>query len=160
MKKNGSVLLYLNIWRLDTLILCLVGVLNLSEIQRQHKTFIMPSLLTSRQKNYCLRFLVNGLIIELLLQCIKWLHNSFFASASCFVGKNDLNQPGKCIHMRKFFPAWLRSRSVLDEVSVMRGNFQLIWTELFCWWKLALWRDLAEIIFPPRRHNSSHMNSS
>ena len=109
MKKNGSVLLHLNIWRLDTLILCLVGVLNLSEIQRQHKTFIMPSLLTSRQKNYCLRFLVNRLIIELLLQCIKWLHNSFFASASWFVGKNDLNHSGKC--NQKIFPR-------LTEISV------------------------------------------
>ena len=43
LKKNGLVLLYLNISGLGILILCLVGVLSL-EIQRQHKTFIMSSL--------------------------------------------------------------------------------------------------------------------
>ena len=47
---------------LDTLILCLVGVLHLLEIQKQHKSFIMPSLLTSGQKNICLRFLGNRTI--------------------------------------------------------------------------------------------------
>ena len=52
--KNGLVLLYLNISGLGILILCLVGVLYL-KIQRQHKTFIMSSLLTSRQKYNCLK---------------------------------------------------------------------------------------------------------
>ena len=71
LKKNGSVLLHLNISGLDILILCLVGVVHLLEIQRQHKTFIMSSLPTSRQKYDCLRFLENRIIIELLLQCIE-----------------------------------------------------------------------------------------
>ena len=34
LKKNGSLLLYLNTWGLDTLILCLVGVLHLLDTQR------------------------------------------------------------------------------------------------------------------------------
>ena len=71
-EKNGSVWLYLNIPKLDTLILCLVGVLHLLEIQRQDKTFTMLSLLRS-----CLRFLVNRISIKLSLQCIKWLCNIF-----------------------------------------------------------------------------------
>ena len=74
LKKIGPGLLHLNTSGLDTLILCLVGVLHLLEIQRQHETFIIPSLLTSRQKmkyNNCLRFLANGIIMELLLQCIE-----------------------------------------------------------------------------------------
>ena len=36
----------------------------LLDTQRQHKTF-MSSLLTSRQKNYCLKFLVTRIIIEI-----------------------------------------------------------------------------------------------
>lgn len=36
-KKNGSVLLYLNTSGLDNIILCLVGALHLSEIQKQQK---------------------------------------------------------------------------------------------------------------------------
>ena len=76
LKRKDSVLLYLNISGFDTLILCFVGVLHLLHIRRQHKiqiqhkTFIMFFLLTSRQKSYCLRFLVNRIIIELLLQYI------------------------------------------------------------------------------------------
>ena len=77
LKKNWSVLLYLNTLGLDTLILCLVGVSLMLEIQKQHKTFIMPSVLTSTQKNNCLRFLINRIIIELLLKCIEWLRNIF-----------------------------------------------------------------------------------
>ena len=61
--------------------------------------------------------------------------------------------------MRKYFPALPRPRSAKDEISIKRGNFQLIWIELFCWWKLALWRNLVGIISPPRRDNFSHMNS-
>ena len=61
--------------------------------------------------------------------------------------------------MRKYFPAWPRSRSAVSEVSVRRGNFQLIWIKTFYWWKLALWRDLVGIISPPRWDNFSHMNS-
>ena len=76
LKKNDSVLLYLNMSGLDRLILYLEGVLHL-EIQihyclwtkNTHNTF-MSSLLTSRQKSNCLRFLVNSIIIELLLRCI------------------------------------------------------------------------------------------
>ena len=44
---------------IDSLILCLVGVLHLLEIQREQKTFIKFSSLTSWQKNNCLKFLVN-----------------------------------------------------------------------------------------------------
>ena len=60
--------------------------------------------------------------------------------------------------MRKYFPAWPRFRSAVGEISIRRGYFQLIWTENFCWWKLALSQDLVEIISPPRRDNFSHMN--
>ena len=55
--------------------------------------------------------------------------------------------------MRKCLPAWPRSRSAIDEISVRWGNFQLIWIEHFCSWKLALCRDLVEIIFPSKRDN-------
>ena len=44
---------------LDTLVLCVVGALHLLEIQKQQKYFIVFSLLRSKQKNNCLRFLVN-----------------------------------------------------------------------------------------------------
>ena len=129
------------------------GVSHMLEIQKQHKTFIMPSVLTSRQKNNCLRFLINRIIVELLLKCIEWLRNIF---CTCFVGKiYCLTRPWKCIHMRKYFPAWPRYWSASGEMSVRRG----IWNEFFCRWKLALWRDLVEIIFPPRLNNFSHMNS-
>ena len=47
LKKNDSVLLYLNISGI--LILCLVRVLQLLDTQRQHKTF-MSSLLKPRPK--------------------------------------------------------------------------------------------------------------
>ena len=50
LKKNGSVLLYLNISGLDILILCLVGVLCLLDTKKQHKMSIMSFFLTSRQK--------------------------------------------------------------------------------------------------------------
>ena len=50
LKKNDSVLLYLNISGLDALILYLVGVPHLLVTQRQHKIFIMSSFLTLRQK--------------------------------------------------------------------------------------------------------------
>ena len=40
------------------------------------------------------------------------------------------------------------------------GKLQLIWIELFCWWKLVLWQDLVEIIFPPKRDNFCHINST
>ena len=66
---------------------------------------------------------------------------------------------GKMRSYEKIFPARPRSRSAVGEISVWRGNFQLIWTEIFCWWKLPLWRDPVEIIIPPRRDNVSHMNS-
>ena len=61
--------------------------------------------------------------------------------------------------MRKYFPAWPRSRSAVGEILVRRGNFLLIWTKIFYWWKLPLWRDPAGIISRPRRDNFSHMNS-
>ena len=68
-KKNGSVLLYLNILGLDSHFM--FGGSSISiRYQIQHKTF-MSSLLTLRQKNNCLKFLVNRIIIELLLQCIE-----------------------------------------------------------------------------------------
>ena len=76
LKKNGWVLLYLNISWLDILILCLVGILHPLEFQRQHKTFIMSSLPTPRQKYNCLTFLVNRIITGLLLQSIEWLRNT------------------------------------------------------------------------------------
>ena len=105
-KKNGSVLLYLNIPRADTYILCLVGVLHLLNTKRQHKTF-MSWLLTSRQKNNCLKFLANRKIIKLLLQCIELLRNLF---CTCFVGKNYLTQQGNA--NEKLFP-WLTEISVI-----------------------------------------------
>ena len=70
-RKNASVLSYLNISGLDTLILCSVGVIRLLEIQKHHKTFVMSSLLTPRQKNNGMTFLVKIIIIQLLLQCIE-----------------------------------------------------------------------------------------
>ena len=73
------------------------------------------------------------------------------------MGKNYLTQPGKWVHMRKNCIAW--PRPALGEISVRWGHFQLIWTEIFCWWKLALWRDLVGMVSPPRRDNFSHMNS-
>ena len=53
--RKMSLMLYLSISRPETLTLCLVGVPHLLEIQGQQKTFIISSL----QKNNCLRFLVN-----------------------------------------------------------------------------------------------------
>ena len=47
-----------------------MGVLQLLDNQRQHKTF-MSSSLKPRQKNNCLKFVVNGIIEELLLQSIE-----------------------------------------------------------------------------------------
>ena len=70
-RKTASFLSYLNIRGLDTLILCSVEVLHLFEIQKHYKNFAMSSLLTSRQKNDCMRFLVKIIIIQLLLQCIE-----------------------------------------------------------------------------------------
>ena len=92
LKEKVSVLLWLNISGLDTLILFLVGVLHLLDTQRQHRTFFISSLLTSSQKNNSLKFLVN-----------KNDYVIFFCT--CFVGKNYLTQPGKCVHMRKYFLA-------------------------------------------------------
>ena len=55
--------------------------------------------------------------------------------------------------------AWTRSRWAGHEISVRRGNFQLIWFEFCCCWKLGLWRDLFEINYPWSRDNFFHMNS-
>ena len=55
----------------DTFILSSMRVLRLLHIQKQEEAFIMLSLLTSRQKSSYLRSLVNRLMIELLLHCIK-----------------------------------------------------------------------------------------
>ena len=143
------------------LILCLMGVLQLLDTQRQHRTF-MSFLTKTKTKNNCLKFLVNRIITELLLQCTEWVRNTFL---HLFHRKKLLTQPGKCVHMRNpppLPPVPLprpRSRSAVGKISVRRGNFQLIWTEIFCCWKLALWWDFVEIISPPRRDNFSHMNS-
>ena len=48
-----------------------MGILHPLEFQRQHKTFIMSSLPTPRQKYNCLTFLVNRIITGLLLQSIE-----------------------------------------------------------------------------------------
>ena len=63
---------------------------------------------------------------ELLLQCMEWLRNIF--------------QPGKSIHMREY-------RSALAEISVRRDIFNLYELNFLCWWELAFWRDLVEVIF-------------
>ena len=96
---------------------------------------------------------MNRIIIELLLQCIEWLRNTFLHLLQKMISA------GKMCYMRKYFPAWPRSRWVVGEISVRRGNIQLIWTEPFCWWKLALWQDLVGIISPSRWNNFSHRNS-
>ena len=157
---NLSVFLYLNVWGLDTLILCLVGVLHLLDAQRQHVIMlclIMSYLLTSRQKNKCL--IIVWIIVELLLlYTIEWFLFFLFFCTS-FVEKNYLTQPRKCIDIRKHSSTWLRSRSAVGEISARRGNILLIWIIFFCWWKLPLWWDLVEIIFPPRWDKFSHMNS-
>ena len=49
--------------------LCLVGVLFLLDTQRPHKTFDFFT--NNKTKNKCLKFLVNRIIIEILLQCIE-----------------------------------------------------------------------------------------
>ena len=95
----------------------------------------LKGLMISRQKNNCLRLLVNRTIIELLLNCIEKLRNIFF---TYFIGKKYLTQSGKCIHMGKYFPAWPRTRWTGGVISAGRGDFQLTWMELFCWWKLGL----------------------
>ena len=59
------------IWTYQSLILGFMGVLQLLDTQRKHKTFFY-------QKNNCLKFLANRIIKELLLQCIEWLRNAFF----------------------------------------------------------------------------------
>ena len=61
--------------------------------------------------------------------------------------------------MRKYFPAWPRCRSAVGEISIRRENFRLIWTKIFYWWKLPLWKDLVGIVSSPIRDNFSHMNS-
>ena len=89
------------------LILCLMGVLQLLDTQRQHKAF-MSSLLKPRQKNSCLKFLVNRIIKELLLQCIEWLRNTFL---HLFHRKKLSHSAGKMCSYEKIFPR-------LTEISV------------------------------------------
>ena len=55
------------------------------------------------------------------------------------------------------------SRLVEISVSYRRdlgyaGKLQLIWIEIFCWWKLALWQNLVEKIFLPKRDNFCHIS--
>ena len=114
---------------LDTPISCLRIGLHLLEIQRQQKVFIVSSLLIERQRNNCLLYLVNR-IVRIIV--IVWKR------ITCIIGKNYLTQPGKCINKRKYFPACPRYRWAEDEISLRWENFQLIWTELFSWWKLGL----------------------
>ena len=87
---------------------------------------------------------------------IAWLRNIFL---HLLCRKKFFHSAGKCIHMRKYFPAWPRPRFAVGKITLRLGNFQLILIELFCWWKLALWWDLVGIIFTSRRDNFSHMNS-
>ena len=104
----------------------------------------MSCLLILRQKNNFLRFLINRSVAELLLDCIKWLRNIF---CTFTVGKNYLTQLGKCIHLRKCFLAWPRSRSAVGKILVRQWNFQLLWIYFFVDERLGLWQDLVEIIF-------------
>ena len=100
----------------------------------------MSSLLISRQKNNCLRSLINRSITELLLDCIKYflhLHR-----------RKKLSHSARKMHsFEKIFPC-------LTKISVkcwrelgwgvkLSANLNLI----FCWWRLELWQDLVEIIF-------------
>ena len=69
LKKNGSILLYLNISGLDShFIFSLMGVLQLFDTQRQHNTFAFFT--NIKAKNSCLKSSVNRTIAE-LLQCIE-----------------------------------------------------------------------------------------
>ena len=133
------------------LILFLTGVLHVLDTQR-----LLCLLTNIKAKNNCLKFLVNRIITDLLFQCIEWLCNTFL---HLLHRKKLSHSAGKMRSYEKIFPAWSRSRWAVDEISVRRGNFQLIWTEIFYWWKLPLWRDLVGVISPPKRDNFSHVNS-
>ena len=122
-----------------------MGVIQLLDTQRQQKFYV--SFTKTKTKNNCLKFLVNRIITELLLQCIEWLRNTF---CTCFIEENSLTLAGKCDHVRKYIPVWPRSRWAVGEISVRGGNFQIKWIEISCWWKLPSWRDLVGL-FPRLR---------
>ena len=114
------------------------------------------SLTNIKGKKWMFNNCLNNCRIIITTQCIEWFLNFFCTS---FVEKNYLTQPRKWVDIRKHSSTWLRSRSAVGEISVRRGNILLIWIIFFCWWKLPLWWDLVEIIFPPRSDKFSHMNS-
>ena len=88
------------------LILYLMGVLQLLNTQRQHKTFVFFTKI--KAKNNYLKFLVNRIITELLLQCIDWLRNTLLH----LIHRKKLSHSvGKIRSYEKIFPR-------LTEISV------------------------------------------
>ena len=92
---------FIVIWTYQGLILmlCLMGVLQLLRTQRQHKTFVFFT--NIKAKNNCLKFLVNRIITELLLQCIEWLRNTFL---HLLHRKKLSHSAGKMRSYEKIFP--------------------------------------------------------
>ena len=100
---------------------------------------------------------MNRIIIELLLQCIEWLCNTFLHLLS---RKKLSRSAGKMRSYVKILliPAWPNSRSAVDKISVRRETFSSYELNFFVD-ENYITADLVVIISPPRRDNFTHMNS-
>ena len=67
LKKNGSVLLYLNISGLDSHFMFGGSSISIRYLKTTQNVFFT----NIKAKNNCLKVLVNRIVVELLLQCIE-----------------------------------------------------------------------------------------
>ena len=106
LKKNGSVLLYLNISRFDSHFM-FDGSSTTIRYSKKTKNFYIFFTKTKAKTN-CLKFLVNRIITELLSQCIELLRITFL---HLLHRKKLSHSAGKMRACEKIFP-------LLTEISV------------------------------------------
>ena len=76
--------------------------------------------------------------VEVALVACWWsVLNYLIFFCACVVETKLFGSAGKMHSYEKIFPRLTGSRSAVGEILVRQGNFQLIWIELFCCWKLG-----------------------